>query len=82
VLLLGSVRSVDEEGKLKPVIEVPNGKRLALKSMQRQEFNRDDILKFKSTLYFGEGNDGRLKYFENERTLKDSAYKKFCGGNS
>ena len=43
VLLLASVRSVDEEGKLKPVIEVPKGKRLALKAMQRQEFNRDDI---------------------------------------
>ena len=43
VLLLASVRSVDEEGKLKPVIEVPKGKRKALRAMQRQEFNRDDI---------------------------------------
>jgi hypothetical protein len=77
VLLLASVRSVDEEGKLKPVIEVTKGKRLALKAMQRQEFNRDDILEFKSTLCVGEGNDGLLKYFENERTLKDSGYKKF-----
>ena len=77
VLLLASVRSVDEEGKLKPVIEVPKGKRLALKAMQRQEFNRDDILEFKSTLCVGEGNNGLLKYFENERTLKDSDYKKF-----
>ena len=77
VLLLASVRSLDEEGKLKPVIEVPKGKRLALKAMQRQEFNRDDIREFKSTLCVGEGNDGLLKYFENERTLKDSDYKKF-----
>jgi hypothetical protein len=77
VLLLGSVRSVDEEGKIKPVIVVPKGKRLALKAMQRQEFNRDDILEFKSTLCVGEGNNGLLKYFENERTLKDSDYKKF-----
>ena len=77
VLLLGSVRSVDEEGKLKPVIEVPKSKRLALKAMQRQEFNRDDIREFKSALCVGEGNDGLLKYFENERTLKDSDYKKF-----
>jgi hypothetical protein len=77
MLLLGSVRSVDEEGKLKPVSEVPKGKRLSLKAMQRQEFNRDDILGFQSTLCVGEGNDGRLKYFENERTLKDSDYKKF-----
>jgi hypothetical protein len=77
VLLLASVRSVDEEGKLKPVIEIPKGKRKALRAMQRQEFNRDDIQEFKSTLCAGEGNDGLLKYFENERTLKDSRYKKF-----
>ncbi|MDC0946766.1 DUF1318 domain-containing protein [Nitrospinaceae bacterium] len=77
VLLLASVRSVDEEGKLKPVIEVPKGKRKALRAMQRQEFNRDDIEGFKNTLCAGEGNDGLLKYFENERTLKDSDYKKF-----
>ena len=77
VLLLASVRSVDEEGKLKPVIEVPKGKRKALRAMQRQEFNRDDIQGFKNTSCAGEGNDGLLKYFENERTLKDSDYKKF-----
>jgi hypothetical protein len=77
VLLLASVRSVDEEGKLKPVIEIPKGKRKALKAMQRQEFNRDDIREFKNTLCAGEGNDGLLKYFENERTLKDPDYKKF-----
>jgi hypothetical protein len=75
--LLDSVRSIDEKGKLKPVIEVPKGKRLALKAMQRQKFNRDDILEFKSTLSVGEENDGRLKYFVNESTLKDSDYKKF-----
>ena len=74
---MDSVRSVDEEEKLKPVIEVPKGKRLALKAIQLQEFNRDDILEFKSTLCVGEGNDGRLKYFEDERILKDSDYKKF-----
>ena len=77
VLLLASVRSVDEEGKLKPVIEVPKGKRRALRAMQRQEFNRDDIREFKNTLCAGEGKDGLLKYFENQRTLKDSDYKKF-----
>ncbi len=77
VLLLASVRSVDEEGKLKPVIEVPKGKRKALRAMQRQEFNRDDIREFKNSLCAGEGNDGLLKYFENERTLKDPDYKKF-----
>jgi len=78
VLLLASVRSVDEEGKLKPVIEVPKGKREALRAMQRQEFNHDDIQEFKKTLIAGEGNDGLLKFFENERTLKDAKYKEFA----
>ena len=77
VLLLASVRSVDEEGKLKPVIEVPKGKREALRAMQRQEFNHDDIQEFKRTLCAGEGNDGLLKFFENERTETDSRYKEF-----
>ncbi len=77
VLLLASVRSVDEEGKLKPVIEVPKGKRKALRAMQRQEFNHDDIQEFKRTLCAGEGNDGLLKYFDNERTLKDPKRKEF-----
>ena len=43
MLLLASVRSVDETGKLKTVAEIPSGKKLALRAMQRQEFNRDDI---------------------------------------
>lgn len=77
VLLLASVRSVDEEGKLTPVIEVPKGKREALRAMQRQEFNHDDIQEFKRTLCAGEGNDGLLKFFENERTETDSRYKEF-----
>lgn len=77
VLLLASVRSVDEEGRLKPVVEIPKGKRKALKAMQRQEFNHDDIQEFKKTSCAGEGNDGLLKYFDNERTLKDPRYKEF-----
>jgi hypothetical protein len=69
-MLFGSVRSVDEEGKLKPVSEVPKGKRLALKAMQRQEINGNDILEFQSTLCIGERNDGRLKYFKMNVLLK------------
>ena len=60
---MDSLRSVGEEEKLKPVIEVLKGKRLTLKAIQLQEFNRDDILEFQNTLCVGEGNDGRLKYF-------------------
>lgn len=78
VLLLASVRSVDEEGKLKPATEIPKGKLKALRAMQRQEFNRDDIQDFKKSLVAGEGNDGLLKYFETERTKSDAQFKEFA----
>ena len=78
VLLLASVRSIDEEGKLKPVTEIPKGKLRALRAMQRQEFNRDDIQGFKQTLCAGEGNDGYLKFFDNERTKTDAQFKEFA----
>ena len=78
VLLLASVRSIDEEGKLKPVTEIPKGKLKALRAMQRQEFNRDDIQEFKQTLCAGEGNDGTLKFFDNARTKTDAKFKEFA----
>jgi len=78
MLLLASVRSVDEEGKLKTVAEIPPGKREAIRAMQRQEFNRDDIQMFKQIGVAGEGNDGALIFFDNEKTLKDSKFKSFA----
>ena len=60
MLLLASVRSVDEEGKLKTVAEIPPGKMKALRAMQRQEFNRDDMQTFKKTGCAGESNPGLL----------------------
>ena len=78
VLLLASVRSVDEEGKLKPATEIPKGKLNALRAMQRQEFNRDDIQDFKKSQVAGEGNDGLLKFFETERTKTDARFKEFA----
>jgi hypothetical protein len=78
VMLLASVRSVDEEGKLKPAVEIPKGKLKALRALQRQEFNRDDIQEFKKSMVAGEGNDGFLKFFENERTKTDTKYKEFA----
>ena len=78
VLLLASVRSVDEEGKLKPATEIPKGKLNALRAMQRQEFNRDDIQEFKKLQVAGEGNDGLLKFFETERTKTDARFKEFA----
>jgi len=78
MLLLASVRSVDEEGKLKTVAEIPPGKREAIRAMQRQEFNRDDIQGFKKTGIAGEGNAGLLVFFENQKTEKDPPFKKFA----
>ena len=78
VLLLASVRSVDEDGKLKPSTRIPKGKLNALRAMQRQEFNRDDIQEFKKNHVVGEGNDGLLKFFETERTKTDVRFKKFA----
>ncbi len=78
VLLLASVRSVDEDGKLKPSTKIPKGKLNALRAMQRQEFNRDDIQEFKKELVAGEGNDGLLKFFETERTKTDAKFKEFA----
>ncbi len=77
MLLLASVRSVDEDGKLKAVAEIPPGKKQAIRALQRQEFNRDDIQAFKQNGVAGEGNDGLLVFFENERTQSDPKYKEF-----
>ena len=76
-LLLASVRSIDEEVKLKPATEIPKGKLNALSVMQRQEFNQDDIQDFKNPQVAGEKNDGLQKYFETERTKTDAGFKEF-----
>ena len=77
VLLLASVQSIDEEVKLKPATEIPKGKLNALRVMQRQEFNQDDIQGFKNPQVAGEGNDGLLKFFEMERKKTDAEFKEF-----
>ena len=77
MVLLASVRSVDENGKLKPVIKIPPAKLKAIKAMQRMEFNRDDIQKFKEMGIAGEKNDGFLSFFETEKTQKDIQFKTF-----
>ena len=77
VMLLASVRSVDENGKLKTVAEIPPGKMKAVRAKQRQEFNQDDINQFKQAGAAGEGKDGYLVFFETEKTKTDAEYKKF-----
>lgn len=77
VMLLASVRSVDESGKLKTVAEIPPGKMKAVRAKQRQEFNLDDINQFKLDGAAGEGMDGYLVFLETEKTKTDAEYKKF-----
>ncbi len=77
VILLASVRSVDENGKLKSVSEIPPGKLKAIRAKQRQEFNHDDIQRFKKIGCVGESNRGLLKFFETPQTKKNVKFKKF-----
>lgn len=77
VMLLASVRSVDESGKLKTVREVPPGKMKAVRAKQRQEFNQDDIAQFKIDGVVGEGKNGYLVFLETVKTKTDAEYKKF-----
>ncbi len=77
MVLLASVRSVDEEGKLQSVAKLPPGKLKAIRAMQRREFNRDDIQSFKELGCAGEGNDGLLVFFEIDRTRNDPQFKAF-----
>jgi hypothetical protein len=78
MMLLASVRSVDENGKLKTVAQIPPAKLKAIRAMQRKEFNRDDIQTFKQLGCAGEGNDGLLVFFEVERSQKDPKFKTFA----
>ena len=78
MMLLASVRSVDENGKLKTVAQIPPAKLKAIRAMQRKEFNRDDIQLFKQIGCVGEGNEGFLVFFDIERTRKDPKFKTFA----
>ncbi len=77
MMLLASVRSVDESGNLKAVEPVPKSKRKAILAKQRMEFNKDDLESFKKEGCAGENNQGLITFFETEKTKKDSSYNKF-----
>jgi uncharacterized protein YdbL (DUF1318 family) len=77
-LLLASVRSVDESGKIKEVPPISDKKRRAIKAMQRRQFNKDDIDTLKSLGCAGENNEGLLTFFETKKTKQDGEYEKFA----
>jgi len=69
--LLASVRSLDAQGRLKPAPELPEGRRLAVRALQRSRFNQDDIERLKAGQIIGENNQGYLTYFETGATRDD-----------
>lgn len=77
MMLLASVRSIDESGKLKEVAPIPTHKREAIRARQRVEFNKDDIDNFKALRCTGENNEGFLTYFAIDKTRDDPKFALF-----
>jgi len=77
VVLLASVRAMDEQGRLRREDEISPQKREVLAAMQSREFNRDDVTAFKALGIAGEDNRGYLTYFPGERTRSDPEYEAF-----
>lgn len=76
--LMASVRSIDSEGRLKPAPPVPEGKRAAIRAMQRSRFNQDDIERLKAAGAIGERGDGYLEFFEISTFEKDKELEKLA----
>lgn len=77
LLLLASVRSIDSQGRLKPVPKLPEGRKKAIKAMQRSRFNLDDIERFKAAGAIGETNNGFLSYMESFQPRAGQKLEKF-----
>ncbi len=78
LLLLASVRSIDRQGRLVPSPPMPEGRKKALRAMQRSAFNKDDIDAFKSEGVLGESLDGYLYYFKTPGMKTDPKQAKFA----
>ena len=74
LVLVASVRGVDEQGKIKPLPYLPPGKEKALRAAQSREFNRDDVEIFKKDGCAGENKKGLLTILECPERKKDSKY--------
>ncbi len=68
----GSVRGVDEFGRVREAPRVTDSKRAALRALQNQAYNQDDIRAFLQEGLVGEAKDGRLVIFE-ERLAQEPA---------
>lgn len=78
MMLLASVRSIDESGKLIAVDPIPTHKKEAIRARQRTEFNKDDIENFKLLGCAGENNQGFLTFFEIDKTREDPEFAEFA----
>lgn len=76
MVMLASVRGVDEGGKIKPLPYIPPGKERALRALQSREFNRDDIEAFKRDGCAGENKDGLVSILPCGAAKKDKEYAK------
>ncbi len=77
LLLLASVRSIDSNGRLVKAPPLSDGRREAIRAMQRSNFNKDDIDRFKAMGALGETNRGYLEYFETKETVDDPKIAEF-----
>ncbi len=77
MMLLASVRSIDETGKIIAVDPIPDQKKEAIRARQRMEFNKDDIENFKALGSAGENNEGFLTFFEINKTREDPKFDLF-----
>jgi uncharacterized protein YdbL (DUF1318 family) len=77
LVMIASVRGVDDEGKIKPLPYLPPGKEKALRAAQSREFNRDDIEAFKAEGCAGENKEGYLSVLQCPRMAKDRKYSDF-----
>jgi hypothetical protein len=77
MVMIASVRGVDEGGKIRPAPYLPPGKEKALRAAQSREFNRDDVEQFKRDLCAGENKDGLLTVLSCAKAKKDPKYAQF-----
>jgi hypothetical protein len=68
VFMLAGVRSVDPvSGAPAAPPRVTESEQSALDARRSMEFNRDDVQRFKRARYVGEGRDGKLVFFSEEK---------------
>jgi uncharacterized protein YdbL (DUF1318 family) len=77
LVLIASVRGVDEEGEVRVPPPQSTGKKRALMAMQNREFNRDDIESFKKKGVVGENNEGFLTILDEAQLKADPKFGEF-----